>query len=59
MKNEINYSPQKETTLGRQSGTHADLTYSISGNVISIVDLDLGKALAIWEKAYQAFPVPI
>ena len=47
MKNEINYSPQKETTLSaivrRQAETHADFTYSISGNVISIVDLDLGN----------------
>jgi hypothetical protein len=40
-------SPQKETTLRaivrRQAETHADFTYSISGNVISIVDLDLGN----------------
>ena len=47
MKNEINYSPQKETTLSaivrRQAETHADFTYSISGNVVSIVDLDLGN----------------
>jgi hypothetical protein len=37
-------SPQKETTLsaivGRQAETHAGFTYLISGNVISIVDLD-------------------
>ena len=43
MKNEINYSPQKETTLRRESGTHADFTYSIRGNVISIIDLNLGN----------------
>lgn len=43
MKTEINYSPQEETTLGRQSGTHADFTYSIGGNIISIVDLNLGN----------------
>jgi hypothetical protein len=40
-------SPQKETTLRvivrRQAETHADFKYSISGNVISIVDLDLGN----------------
>ena len=47
MKNEINYSPQKEPTLSaiikRQAETHADFTYSIFGNVISIVDLNLGN----------------
>jgi hypothetical protein len=40
-------SPQKETTLSaivrRQAETHADFTYSIRGNVISIVDLNLGN----------------
>ena len=39
MKNSITYHPQKETTLGSQ----ADFNYSISGNVISIVDLNLGN----------------
>jgi hypothetical protein len=39
MKNSITYHPQKEMTLG----SHADFNYSISGNVISIVDLNLGN----------------
>jgi hypothetical protein len=39
MKNEITFSPQKETTRG----SHADFTYSMSGNVISIIDLNLGN----------------
>src|SRR5260370_21292996 len=47
MKNESNYRPQEETTLSaivrRQAETHADFTYSISGNVISIVDLNLNN----------------
>ena len=47
MNNEINYGPQKQTTLSalirRQAGTEADFTYSISDNVISIVDLNLGN----------------
>ena len=38
--NEMNYTPNKEPTL---SETEADFTYSIRGNVISIVDLDQGN----------------
>jgi len=45
--NEMNYSPDKEpgfsAVLKRQAETHADFTYSLSGNVISIVDLNLGN----------------
>jgi hypothetical protein len=44
---EIRYTPNDEPTLGnvirRQWKTQADFTYSILGNVISIIDLDLGK----------------
>ena len=36
----MNYTPNKEPTL---SETEADFTYSIRGNVISIVDLDQGN----------------
>src|SRR5271165_1636167 len=40
------YSPDKEpgfsAILKRQAETHADFIYSLSGNVISIVDLNLG-----------------
>jgi hypothetical protein len=47
VKNEINYNPQKEPTFSeiikRQAETDADFTYSIFGNVISIVDLNLGN----------------
>jgi hypothetical protein len=46
MKNQMNYSPEKEPTLSaiieRQAETEADFTYSILANVISIVDLNLG-----------------
>jgi hypothetical protein len=45
MKNEITYKPQNDATFGEQSGPHADFTYSISGNVISITDLNLGNRL--------------
>ena len=38
MKDEITYKPQNDATFGQQSGSHADFTYSISGNVISITD---------------------
>ena len=45
--NEMNYSPKKEPTFNaiieRQAETEADFTYSILGNVISIVDLNLGN----------------
>ena len=45
MKNEITYRPDEEpgfsAILRRQAETHADFTYSLSGNVISIVDLNL------------------
>ena len=44
---EIRYTPSGEPTLGdifrRQWKTQADFTYSILGNVISIIDLDLGN----------------
>ena len=41
---EINYRPQSDaTTLGIQSGPQADFTYAVSGNVISIIDLNLGN----------------
>ena len=44
---EIRYTPNDEPTLGnvirRQWKTQADFTYSILGNVISIIDLDLGN----------------
>src|SRR6266481_1133934 len=44
---EIRYTPNDESTLGnvigRQWKTQADFTYSILGNVISIIDLDLGN----------------
>jgi hypothetical protein len=42
---EITFTPNDEPTLGnvirRQWETQADFTYSILGNVISIIDLDL------------------
>jgi hypothetical protein len=45
--NEITYRPDEEpgfsAILKRQAETHADFTYSLSGNVISIVDLNLGN----------------
>ena len=45
--NEMNYRPNKELTLSglirQQAETEADFTYSIRGNVISIVDLDQGN----------------
>ena len=45
--NEITYRPDEEpgcsAILRRQAKTHADFTYSLSGNVISIVDLNLGN----------------
>ena len=45
--NEITYRPDEEpgcsAILRRQAETHADFTYSLSGNVISIVDLNLGN----------------
>jgi hypothetical protein len=45
--NEMNYRPDKELTLSglirQQAETEADFTYSIRGNVISIVDLDQGN----------------
>jgi hypothetical protein len=44
---EIRYTPNDEPTLGnvirRQWKTQADFTYSILGNVISIIDLGLGN----------------
>ena len=44
---EIRYTPNDEPTLGnvirRQWKTQADFTYSILGNVISIIDPDLGN----------------
>ena len=44
---EISFTPGKESTLGevirRQAETEADFTYSIVGNVISIIDLNLGN----------------
>ena len=44
---EIRYTPNDEPTLGnvirRHWKTQADFTYSILGNVISIIDLDLGN----------------
>jgi hypothetical protein len=44
---ELRYTPNDESTLGnvmrRQSKTQADFTYSILGNVISIIDLDPGE----------------
>jgi hypothetical protein len=44
---EIRYTPNDEPTLSnvirRQWKTQADFTYSIFGNVISIIDLDLGN----------------
>ena len=44
---EIRYTPNDEPTLGnvirRQWKTQADFSYSILGNVISIIDLDLGN----------------
>jgi hypothetical protein len=44
---EIRYTPNDEPTLGnvirQQWKTQADFTYSILGNVISIIDLDLGN----------------
>jgi hypothetical protein len=43
MKDEITYKPQNDATFGQQSGSHGDFTYSISGNVISITDLNLGN----------------
>jgi hypothetical protein len=43
----MNYRPDEEPgligILKRQAETHADLTYSLSGNVISIIDLNLGN----------------
>jgi hypothetical protein len=43
---EITCTPNDEPTLGnvmrRQWKTQADFTYSILGNVISIIDMDLG-----------------
>jgi hypothetical protein len=48
MKNEINYSPQREPTFSAviKRQAHADFTYSISGNVIAIIDLDRGNRSA-------------
>src|SRR6266446_9357915 len=42
---EIRYSPKDdfEDGIGRQRRSQADFTYSILGNVIAIVDLDLGN----------------
>ena len=44
---ELRYTSSGEPTLGnvirRQWKTQADFTYSILGNVISIIDLDLGN----------------
>jgi hypothetical protein len=44
---EIRYTPNDEPTVSnairRQWKTQADFTYSILGNVISIIDLDLGN----------------
>jgi len=46
---EIRYTPNDEPTLGnvirRQWKTQADFSYSILGNVISIIDLDLGEPI--------------
>jgi hypothetical protein len=45
--NGMRYTPGKESTLEeiirRQVETEADFTYSILGNVLSIVDLNLGN----------------
>lgn len=45
--NEISYRPQQEPVLSdiirRQGKNQANFTYSIRGNVISIVDLNLGN----------------
>ena len=42
--NGMKYAPDSlGEFLRRQAETQADFTYSILGNVISIVDLDLGK----------------
>ena len=47
---EIRYTPNDEPTLGnvirRQWKTQADFTYSILGNVISIIDLDPGEPIS-------------
>jgi hypothetical protein len=44
--NEMTYRPNEEpgfAILKRQTESHADFSYSLSGNVISIVDLNLGN----------------
>ena len=40
----MEYTPHKgDSTLAAQAGFQADLTYSMSTNVITITDLDLGN----------------
>jgi hypothetical protein len=39
----MDYQPEKETASQRQVTNHADFTYSLSGHVITIVDLNLGN----------------
>jgi hypothetical protein len=45
--NEMTYTPTQESTvcevIRRQAETQADFTYAILGNIISIVDLNLGN----------------
>ena len=60
--NEITYRPDEEAgfsaILRRQAETHADFTYSLSGNVISIVDLNLGNrswAGIHWDGEHASF----
>jgi hypothetical protein len=44
--NGIEYTPQKgDSPFGTQAGSQADFTYSMSRDVIAIVDSDLGVAL--------------